>query len=131
MYQFLPLKMPSGIWKMFKKYNEISTEIKGLQVPVKKKLLSMGFAIVLSLCIVSGPICILVNLMIFKDMQRLLAFGIASMLIVFVLLINYFYLKCITDGRVENLKIIYFTDALISALVVYMFLLFIYFLGVL
>lgn len=131
MYRFLLLKTPSGIWTMFKKYNAVSEKIKALQVPIQKKLLSISFAAVLSLLIVSGPICILINLMIFKDMQELLAFGIATMLIVFVLLINYFYLKCITDGKVEDLRIVYFTDTLISAFVIYGFLIVIYILGVL
>lgn len=116
---------------MFKKYKEVSAQVRALQVPLSKRLLFIGFAVILSLLLVSGPICILINLMIFKDMQRLLAFGIATLLIALVFFIDYFYLKCVTENKVENLGVVYFTDTLIAAFVIYIFLLIIYFLGVL
>ncbi len=116
---------------MFKKYEEIAKEIKQLKVPMKSRLLYMGFAFLVSLIIFSGPLCILINLMIFKDMQKLLAFGIASILILFIAVANFIYLKCLTNGSIKNIRVIYLTDTLILSVVVYLVLILIYFLGVL
>lgn len=119
------------ICKMFKKYEETSKAVKALEIPIKKKLLYLGFSFLVSVIVFSGPLCILINLMIFKDLQKLLAFGIATILVLFIALINYIYLKCVTDGRVKNIRVILLTDTFILAIVVYILLILIYFMGVL
>ena len=64
---------------MLKKYNEIQTLIKEINVPLKKKIAYLLFSILISLIIISGPLCICINLMIFRDFQKLIAFLIATL----------------------------------------------------
>lgn len=115
---------------MFKKYSDVIRELKNLDIKWSKKLLYACVSILISLIIVSGPICLFLNLMIFHDAQKLLGFAVATCLIIFVTLVHYIYLKSITNGNITNLKVVYLTDIFIFSIVVYMVLIFLFLLGV-
>lgn len=115
---------------MLKKYNEIQTLIKEINVPLKKKIAYLLFSILISLIIISGPLCICINLMIFRDFQKLISFLIATIIILFCLLIDYFYIKCIVKDNVKNIRYVILTDTFALAIFIYLFLIIIYFIGV-
>ncbi len=115
---------------MLKKYNQVVKEIREIPNSLSSKILYAIFSLVLSALIVSGPICILINLMIFRNFQKLLAFGIATFLILFVLILDFIYIKCATKGEVKNTKVVVLTDTFIIAIAVYLLLIFLYVMGV-
>ena len=114
---------------MLDKYNEIQTLIKETNVSLKKKLCYALFSILISLIIISGPLCLCINLMILRDFQKILGFAIATIIVLFSALVDYFYIKCIVKDTVKNIRYVVLTDTFALAIVVYLILIFIYFMG--
>ena len=63
---------------MFKKYSEKYAEIKSLNVPLKMKLIYFIFSLSLAILSMSGLICIAINLLLFRDFQKILCFLIST-----------------------------------------------------
>ena len=123
--------MQFHIWKMFESYNKVSKRIDSLKTSKKDMAISFIFSFLLSLLIVSGPICILINLLIiFEDAQKIICFFLATTGVIFFFLFEYFYYKIITKDKVAGMKIILFTDTFIFAIVIYIILVLIYMIGV-
>lgn len=114
---------------MLKKYNEIQQLIKNINVSLKNKALYFIFSLLISAIIISGPLCICINLMIFRDFQKIIGFLIATIIIIFSALIDYFYIKCIVKDEVKNIRYVILTDTFALAIVVYFVLIIIYFMG--
>lgn len=115
---------------MLKRYKEVTQEIGDLNIPLKNRIISFCLSVLLALVIISGPFAVCINLMIFRDYQKLLAFAIATLLILFVFIIHYVYLKSITNKQVSHLKVVILSNMLFITLFIYMILIIIYFLGV-
>lgn len=115
---------------MLKKYNEVLNEIKALNIPTKTKVLYYLISIGVSLLIFSGALCVLINLMIFRDMQKLLAFGIATIVCLICFTIDVIYYKAINQGRVSGIRVVILTNTFVFALAIYTILIILFILGV-
>lgn len=111
-------------------YNSVTEAITNLNISKKKKALSLITAIIFALIIVSAPIAVCINLMIYNDYRKLLALLIATFIILLIFLIDVFYLKGITEGQVKHLECIYLSDTFFVAIVIYALLYVIFLLGV-
>lgn len=67
--------------------------------------------------------------MILRDFQKILGFAIATIIVLFSALVDYFYIKCIVKDTVKNIRYVVLTDTFALAIVVYLILIFIYFMG--
>jgi len=121
--------MPFHIY-MLRKYNDILNEIKALNIPTKTKVLYYLISIGVSLLIFSGALCVLINLMIFRDMQKLLAFGIATIICLICFTIDLIYYKAITQGNVKGIRVVILTNTFVFALAIYTILIILFILGV-
>ena len=108
---------------MISKYESISEEINNLNIPLKKKLLTLLFSLLLSLLIVSGPITIIINLFIYVNLRKLLVLGLWFFFSLLIFLSYYFYLNGITQKKVKKLYYLYITN---TAIVSFILLAFIY-----
>ena len=99
-------------------YNSVTNEINELNVEFKDKALSLITALIFALLIILGPFIIAVNLTIFKDLRGLLILSMELLLILFVFLTEFFYLKGITKGKVKNLKQILVVDTMVVSMVI-------------
>ncbi len=112
------------------RYKDISKEIQELNVSLKTRFLAFLTALVISLIVVAGPICLCINLMIFEDIQKLLSLGIGFLLVVFFVLGDYIYLKIITKSKVSGIGVILMTDGAVFTIFICIFLLLLFFRGV-
>lgn len=115
---------------MFKQYTQKMEEIKQIEVSFKNKITYFLFSLIVAIISMSGLICLSINLLLFRDFQKLLSFLIATFVIAIYLIYEILYLKCITNKKVEGLSVIYITNTFVVAIVIYMFLIFLYFIGV-
>ncbi|MGM9969509.1 MAG: hypothetical protein ACI35S_03830 [Anaeroplasma sp.] len=114
-----------------KSYNEIVSQIDSLNISSKDKIKSFITAFLLSLLIISGPLAITINLLMYNNLLKLCVMSIASLFIILVFLCELFYLQGITNGKVDSLKTIIITDSFIVGFVVYTILLVLFFVEVL
>lgn len=115
---------------MFKEYNQKMEEIKQISVPFKKKVMYFAFSLFVAILSMSGLICIAINLLLFRDFQKILAFLIATFVIAIYLIFEILYLKCITNKQVDGLSIVYITKTFVVTILIYLVLIFLYFIGV-
>ena len=95
-----------------KTYLSVRKEIKDLNISKKEKLVSFLISLLTSFLIVIGPILVLASLLVFKDIQAILAFIIMIFLDLFCFLTDFFTLKLITKDKVTGLYHIYIVDLL-------------------
>lgn len=113
---------------MFKKYQEVKkqTEV----VDFKKFSLNLLFSLIMSLLIISGPLVLLLNLLMYNDFKRIIYFGIACLIVLLVFLTETFYYKNVSDEKIHNIEVVILTDTFIAAIIVFVVVLVLYFLGV-
>lgn len=99
-------------------YSSKYDEIYALNITRGKKISVFILALLIGLLVISGPICLAINLMIYNDLRKLMATVIILSIILLVFLVDMIYLKGITEGQVKNLKIIYITDTLAFSVVI-------------
>gem|GEM_PF-2008309 len=121
--------MPLIIY-MLKKYNDVINELRELNIPIKTKILYFIISLGVSLLIFSGILCILINLLIFRDFQKLIAFGIATVIVFIFFITDVIYFKALSQKRVSGIRIVILTDSLIFSIGVYIILIILYILGV-
>ncbi len=93
-------------------YNSVTEEIEALNIPFKEKLLAFFTAILFAIIILIGPMTIIINLFIFKDLRSLLGLSIEILLILLVFLTEFFYYKGITKNQVKHLNQILTVDTM-------------------
>lgn len=111
-------------------YETISVEIENLNIPFKTKALTLLVSILMTLLIVSGPIALIINLMIYVNLRKLLVLGLWFFLSLFVFLCYYFYYTGITQKRVNRLYYIYITNTSIVSFILLAFIYILFNLGV-
>ena len=121
--------MPLIIY-MLKKYNDVINELRELNIPIKTKILYFIISLGVSLLIFSGILCILINLLIFRDFQKLIAFAIATVIVFIFFITDVIYFKALSQKRVSGIRIVILTDSLIFSIGVYIILIILYILGV-
>jgi len=115
---------------MLKKYNDVINELRELNIPIKTKILYFIISLGVSLLIFSGILCILINLLIFRDFQKLIAFAIATVIVFIFFITDVIYFKALSQKRVSGIRIVILTDSLIFSIGVYIILIILYILGV-
>ena len=115
---------------MKRSYATINDELDKLIQPKYFKAKALIFSLIMGLLLISGPMAILINLLIFVDYRKLLYLGMALLLILFVYTTDRAYLKLISHGMVDDIDVIYITDTLIMGFIILGMLLIIYELGV-
>lgn len=111
-------------------YNEVEKEIDSLNIPLKNKITTFIFSLFLSVVIVIGPITFLMNLSIYVNLRKLIALGIWLCISILVFLTDFFYLKGITENKVKRLYNIYISNTAILSFIVLVFILILFFIGV-
>ena len=96
---------------MFKKYKEVSNLIDELNINGKDKLKAIILSILLSIIILIGPFILIINLFIFTDYLKLLAFMITTIIYLIFLLSEIFYLNIICDNKIKGKAICYLFDS--------------------
>lgn len=97
--------------KLINLYKEKQQEINAAVNEMEKRALKNVLALVLALFVVSAPILVLVNLLIFIDYLRLIVYGLILCLVIFFLFYNKFFYD-----QLENVKktyIVYLPNCLI------------------
>ena len=82
-------------------YDLVKKEYDNYPVTLKKALPVMIFSFMLSLFLVSIPTIVLINLLIFKDYVKLIAFGFSILIILLLHLTELFYDLGITEGKIS------------------------------
>lgn len=80
---------------MFKKYKEVSNLIDLKNITKKDKIIAILLSVILSILILIGPIVILINLLIFVDYLKLIAFMITTLIALIMPLSECLYLNLI------------------------------------
>lgn len=99
-------------------YNRVTQEIDSLNVSFKDKLFTAFTSFIIAIIILIGPITIVLNLTIFKDLRGLLGMSLEILLILLIFLTELFYLKGITKGEVKNLNQILTVDTIFVSAVI-------------
>jgi len=104
---------------MIKKYKEVSLEIKKLNIKLSDKIKALLLSLLLSLIILIGPLILTINLFIFINYVRLLAFIVATIVFLIIFLTEHLYLKFIAEN-IKGKYILYFIDLLIPFIACYL-----------
>ena len=115
---------------MISRYEEISNEIESLNIPFKTKALTLLTSILIALLITSGPITLIINLMIYVNLRKLLVLGLWFFFSLLIFLIYYFYLIGITQKKINKLYYIYITNTSIVSFILLIFIYILFNLGV-
>ena len=113
---------------MFRKYASVKKQTE--EVDLKKISLNLLFSLFLSLLIISGPLVLLINLLMYNDFRRMIYFGIACLVVLLVFLTETFYYRNVTDKKIHNVEVVILTDTFIVAIIAFVVVLVLYFLGV-
>lgn len=113
---------------MFRKYASVKKQTE--EVDFKKISLNLLFSLFLSLLIISGPLVLLINLLMYNDFRRMIYFGIACLVVLLVFLTETFYYRNVTDKKIHNVEVVILTDTFIVAIIAFVVVLVLYFLGV-
>lgn len=105
---------------MLKKYKEVTNQIAALNIKKGDKAKALILSIILSLIIASGPIILVVNLFVFTDYIRLLAFILATIIFMIFYLSEFFYLNIICDKSIKGKSICYLIDLALPFIAVYL-----------
>ena len=105
---------------LIKKYNLAQEEIKELNISIKDKIITGITAFLISGLIVSGTLCLSINLVIFRYFLPLLILFIATLIIIFAILFDFFYLKGITKGQNKNIKYIVLANSIGMSIAIYL-----------
>ncbi|MBQ9124530.1 MAG: hypothetical protein IJY14_02450 [Acholeplasmatales bacterium] len=104
---------------IIKNYKLADEEIKKLNIPLSEKISTGIIAFLISGLLISGPICLSINLIMFKYYLPLLFLFIATLILIFAVLFNYLYLKGITKGNNKNIKYIVLANTIALAITIY------------
>lgn len=113
---------------MFRKYASVKKQTE--EVDFKKISLNLLFSLFLSLLIISGPLVLLINLLMYNDFRRMIYFGIACLVVLLVFLTETFYYRNVNDKKIHNVEVVILTDTFIVAIIAFVVVLVLYFLGV-
>lgn len=95
---------------MFKKYKEVSNLIDQIEISGKDKLKAIILSIILSIIILIGPFILIINLFIFTDYIRLLAFLVTTIIFLTFILSEILYLNLICENKIKGKAICYLFD---------------------
>lgn len=112
------------------KYKEINDELDKLNNTIKDKAISLIFSIILSILIISAPVAVLINLMIYKNYLKLIVFGIAILLIFAFFMIFNIYYYALSKGKIKKVYIIALADTIIPAILILGIMALIFYIGV-
>lgn len=112
------------------KYKEINDELDKLNNTIKDKAISLIFSIILSILIISAPVAVLINLMIYKNYLKLIVFGIAILLIFAFFMIFNIYYSALSKGKIKKVYIIALGDTIIPAILILGIMALIFYIGV-
>lgn len=85
------------------KLKEIEEALDNAKLPFYKRFIVCLFSILLSLLIISGPLAILINLMLFTDYRFIISLTMAVLLGIFGGLCYNFYIKGVTKGTIKKI----------------------------
>ena len=105
---------------MIKKYKEINSLIKSLEISKKDRIKALLISILASLIILSGPIILVINLFIFSGYLKLLSFIIATLVFFIFYLSEFFYLNTICDKTIKGKYIRYIIDLALPFIIIYL-----------
>ena len=112
------------------KYKEINDELEKLNNTIKEKAISLIFSIILSILIISAPLAVLINLMIYKNYLKLIVFGIAILLIFAFFMIFNIYYVALSKGKIKKVYIVALADTIIPAIFIFGIMAIIFYIGV-
>lgn len=101
-------------WKLINLYNNKQQEINLAVNKMEKRILKEIIALVLALFVVSAPVLVLINLLIFIDYLKLIVYGLILCLVIFFILYNKFFYDQID---VKKTYIVYLTRCSILLIV--------------
>ena len=104
---------------LIKNYKHAQEEIESLNISLSEKISTGIIAFLISGLIISGPMCLSINLIIFKYYLPLLFLFIATLILIFAVLFDYLYLKGITKGNNKNIKYIVLGNTIALAITIY------------
>ena len=99
------------------RYRACKDEIKELSKQTPNKIWIGIASTLLSIFIMSGPIVILINCIIFNDLLNFIVIGFLLCLYLILFLSRVFYYKTITKKQVPDMYTFYLVDAGICALI--------------
>ena len=102
---------------VFIRAQEKKSEINALGTPLKTKALYSVFSLLLSIFIVSGPICFLINMTVFYDYTMLIYFGLAICVFGFYTLYRLFYYKALAQDKCGSLKDVYLAEMIMGLII--------------
>lgn len=97
----------------YSKFLAIKNYLKNIDIPVKEYTLGMIFSLLISLLVFSGPIAILINLLIFNDTLYLVGVGIGIIAgLIFTVAKMLFYKHFLKDNKIEGMWNYYLFDGI-------------------
>lgn len=112
------------------KYKEVEIQLDSYNRSKKEKIFSFIAALIMSLIVISAPLALLINFGIYKNYMKLIVFIAANFFIVVYFLIQYLYYKGITEGELKGIWIVCLHDTIIPAIIVYLLVLILFWIGV-
>ncbi len=103
---------------MFKKYKEVSNNMKNMNILKKDKAKALALSIILSLIIMVGPLILTINLFLFITYFKLLVFILGTIIFMIFFLSEFFYLNFLYD-KMKDKRICYLIDLAIPFIIIY------------
>lgn len=103
---------------MIKKYLEVTSNMKNMNINKKDKTKAFLLSLLLSLLIMMGPLILVVNLFLFITYFKLLVFLLGIIIFLIIFLREFFYLNFLYD-KIKNKVICYIFNLAIPFIIIF------------
>ena len=100
---------------LWKNYIAVRKELSTMKTPFKETIVRAMTAFLFALLIVLGPLTLLINCLIFIDLQVWIKIGFAGFFFLICFLTRFFYFQALVMGR-RSMRAFYAMDAIVCLL---------------